>query len=901
MGDDNSTSVLSQDEINKLLNGESGAGEAAESENPTKSESPGLTGGDEETSGTLAQDELDKLFAETVTDSSDKGGPQGPDGSTQPEKNEIPGKGETPSTDGEKSGLLSDEDLAYYQAYKNSKPSGNDQNADAGGTKPSAADESDSGGEGDGVTFSQNDLDKLFTENVDTKDSVEPEPPEPAAEEENDGVTFSQNDLDNLFNENVTSEAPDEPESTESAAEEENDGVTFSQNDLDQLFTENVEAGNAGEAEPIESARDPEPEDGILSQGDLDKLISETVETEDTGDPEPPEISVDPGQEDGALSQDDLDKLISSSIEDDPAEGSNEEKTGAGQDGDPPDEDKNTTAENQNASLLSDEDLAYYQAFKQSKTSSTAGSNQDGQTDPANGGNDATDDDGKEENQTVEKEDPDSGSGPADSTKSEDPPNPSPPASPDPEETSPLDDAIAVEETEAPDMESEIPDPEPENGAETDENFVIDTFEEVIEKNRSPFKKILAMTAVFIVIVGSAGWYFHGGRTGSNPEQAQPAEEPKEMAEIRQPVETSASPNEPTPSQAIPTEPAVTDKKHVNILSGPLEKSVREADELRTIITAKQKEMTDLRAYYQNGIDEGKKELRQAIANGNSLSMENFLQNKEMVLTLQTIRRRQAYIAHLEEIHAELELADEELLFLKRQAIISSILSPVAKGLDIDSQAIHLHSVTQTHAVGIDNIIFDPSPDRLNPLHVILEETISGTGVLPEPTEDRPSGNPVSIDNPNAIDTRGQPRPVSDACRKDIDRKHSLSSLTAKTARCLSDWNGKDMVLKDVTNLSPDAASQLAQWKGKWIALNALQSISQDTAEQLFLWEGNRLSLNGVEKLTPQVSRYIPTWRGKHLELTGLTDLPFEVASDLAKWQKSGGTVWLPERLKGKN
>ena len=825
MGDDNSASALSQEEIDRLMNGGSEADETTGTEKTDLSEPSAPVG--ETVSGALSQEALDDLFNENAQ--------TGPEAEPEPA-------------------------------------------------------ESEEAAQVDGVTFSQDDLDKLLSENAQTEPEAEAEPADSSEAAQEDGVTFSQDDLDKLLSENAQTEPETETEPADSGEATQEDGVTFSQDDLDKLLTENVQT--EGPEAPVETelAAGADAGDGVLSQEDLDKLISETVDVENTDVPEPRLSDGDGETADGALSQNDLDKLISESIENEAVETLEEappepvqREAAAGEDQD-------------QAGLLSDEDLAYYQAFKESKSSSRTPDRTDTAEDLSDGSEEApapqTDGEKpapeavREDEEAVTEPEPD----PENEIEEEDEPAPAAPEA---------NDAMEAEDPEI----AAPPDPEqlPEEGTDISESLseedvdfdlVIDTFEEVIERKPSPLKKILSVSAAAIVISAAAGWYFTTGRISESRNPIDPGIKKDVTQAVH--LEPSASIPAPASGHDIQGSGAVT-----NTLLPPFLESVREADRIRHLLSAKQQKIIELKSYYQKGIDAAEEAVRQMVADGGNGVMAGILQDKEMVLTLQTIQRRKAYIAHLEEINVELETAGEELLFLKRQAVITSMLSPEAKNLDIESQAIHIHSMAQTHAVGIGNIVFEPSSDEPEPLHLILEKIVTDTE-KPNWQEHEQKNKRLPFVKPVPVKTAETSSPVSKSCQKEADQRHLLSDLTKRTAECLSAWKGKDMILNKVSSLTPSAASQLAQWEGRWLALNALDSISPETAKQLFSWEGDRLSLNGLKKISPEISRYIPSWKGKHLEVTGLDELPFEVATDLAAWQKSGGTVWLPERLKGK-
>ena len=139
-------------------------------------------------------------------------------------------------------------------------------------------------------------------------------------------------------------------------------------------------------------------------------------------------------------------------------------------------------------------------------------------------------------------------------------------------------------------------------------------------------------------------------------------------------------------------------------------------------------------------------------------------------------------------------------------------------------------------------------------------------------------------------------------CRGHYDRKSELTALSVEAADCLADWKEPDLFLNGVKELSPEAARRLFNWKGSWFCLNGLTDLPPETAEYLFQWKGDWLSLNGVKHLGFESSIFLTGWKGRTLELMGLSpesmgqeDL---VLKHLAQWQRSGGKLFVPERIR---
>lgn len=321
-------------------------------------------------------------------------------------------------------------------------------------------------------------------------------------------------------------------------------------------------------------------------------------------------------------------------------------------------------------------------------------------------------------------------------------------------------------------------------------------------------------------------------------------------------------------------------------------KRLEEAEQLRQRLLTKNEEIKKLRNNYVRGVEEIEQDILKDIRKMENKALNNALEDSHIGLGLRTIQRRQAYTAQLDTISGELIEGSEELLYLNRRARILSALLPMTGALDTTSFSAHIHSVAQTHAVGMDNIVFDSEGYPLEPLAAIWNRITAqyAANLSDDKKSEKNTEEMQRIKREKTI--------IDQVCSGSFNLNHLITALSEKGAECLSKWKGTDLTINGVTSLSPEAAYHLSRWKGKWLSLNGLSELSPATAEYLFQWEGLRISLNGVTRLSPEVSKYVPEWKGKHLEIAGLTELTYDVAEDLIRWKEAGGTVYVSERFK---
>jgi hypothetical protein len=143
---------------------------------------------------------------------------------------------------------------------------------------------------------------------------------------------------------------------------------------------------------------------------------------------------------------------------------------------------------------------------------------------------------------------------------------------------------------------------------------------------------------------------------------------------------------------------------------------------------------------------------------------------------------------------------------------------------------------------------------------------------------------------------------TEEICSGNYERTAELTSISAVTARCLSQKPGSDLFLNGLTALSPTAAEHLIQWRGSWMCINGIKKLSPAAAQHLFKWKGNWISLNGLTEFAPELATYLMEWEGNQLELMGLGDniknVDPKTLKYLALWQAMGGKLFVADDLR---
>lgn len=277
--EDSSMDLISEDEIEKLMNSAS-----LDSDSSPGGESTG------DDSGLISQDDLDSLFnsVEKSTPDDDVDGLVS-QGDIDSLLSEVPQE-EAGTVDEDDLSLISQNDIDQLISgaldMDGSKPA--DPSPEPGQPEPAE----DAGGDIDGLV-SQDDIENLLNAGA----------PEEEAVTEDDLGMISQGDIDSLLN------ASPEDTPAEGAATEEDEPGMISQDDIDSLLNAAPEEGPAEEA----AAEAAEGEAGMISQDDIDSLLNSGPDDISTEAP----LSLE--DDSSMISQTDIDDLLNADTEAAPA------------------------------------------------------------------------------------------------------------------------------------------------------------------------------------------------------------------------------------------------------------------------------------------------------------------------------------------------------------------------------------------------------------------------------------------------------------------------------------------------------------------------------------------------------------------------------------------------------
>ena len=300
----------------------------------------------------------------------------------------------------------------------------------------------------------------------------------------------------------------------------------------------------------------------------------------------------------------------------------------------------------------------------------------------------------------------------------------------------------------------------------------------------------------------------------------------------------------------------------------------------RKQIATKIDEITNLIAYYEEGIKEESHKIQTVLQNQPIPSLDKALANNQIELCIRAIQRRHAYISKLGEPLEHLKASSEELLFLERRTQLFETLNQYIGAPSIPQYKQEIAERIQINIQTIKELSVDNSQMDLPSKASVWEEVRAGLEMEKALAAQRSRTNKRD----NMIS--------QEICNGEFDRKYLLTHLSEKAASCLVRWNGKDLYLNGLTDLSPQTASILAQWPGEWLSLNGIKELSAETAKYLSRWPGKRLSLNGLERLSPQATAELSKWQGEQLEMVGLTAI--------GPWENYATRLYLSESLRRK-
>ena len=325
----------------------------------------------------------------------------------------------------------------------------------------------------------------------------------------------------------------------------------------------------------------------------------------------------------------------------------------------------------------------------------------------------------------------------------------------------------------------------------------------------------------------------------------------------------------PSPARAFKSETLFQKKRFKPGNPSPIEEELNKVVDLIKSLQNKQEAIVKLKQQYKKGIDEAEKGILKENRGKGLATYQDAQKEKRVELYLRMIQRRQIYIAELDRLLEQLVLNTEELLYLKRQIEIDMLMVNVIKDMNSDKLAKRIDTIIQQHIHDADKLTLNTKNARPQSLKSIWKK-ISGSDLQ------KACLSKEEITNREIW---------QEICDGNFDRKHELTALSLKSAKYLSEWQGKDLFLGKLIKLSPEEAKYLSKWKGKWLSLNGLSELSPEAAKHLSQWKGNRLSLNGLKKVSPEVVEYLSQWQGEELELVSL--------KGISHWEESGKKVHL--------
>ena len=385
-------------------------------------------------------------------------------------------------------------------------------------------------------------------------------------------------------------------------------------------------------------------------------------------------------------------------------------------------------------------------------------------------------------------------------------------------------------------------------------------------KDAPSSKKIIVSTLIIFMVTG-AGIYSKPGLLGrkEKPENA---------------ITATAEINKPVKQTEIQTSKPASPGKNDRYLS-----KIEEIDRLRDVLLAKKEEIYRLELYYRNGIAELMDQIYREMRDADISTYVQALANKRIELNLRTIQRRMVYIQELEKPDQWAHNGSEELLFLKRKALLDLQMTDIAGGIDLDRHMRYMNAALQKYQPNADRLAVDPPPAALTPLESIWLQILDQQAKNVQ----TPVGQADEII-------------IAEICSGNYGRIAELTAITPQAAKCLSQVNGSELFLSGLTKLSPQEAKYLFKWQGNWICLNSIKKLSPAVARYLFKWEGNWISLNGLTELPPELALYLAEWKGNQLELMGLN---YENSKPnkrtlkyLTRWETLGGKLFVPEDVR---
>jgi hypothetical protein len=314
---------------------------------------------------------------------------------------------------------------------------------------------------------------------------------------------------------------------------------------------------------------------------------------------------------------------------------------------------------------------------------------------------------------------------------------------------------------------------------------------------------------------------------------------------------------------------------------------IRQISALRDSLLDKQEEILQLKRDYLIGIEELEKEISDEMQKEGISTFLQAMENRRIEFGLQTIQRRQLYIRGLERPLNWIFEACEELLYIKRQALVDLQVAEIASGIDLNRHMRQMSAAAEKYKLTADKLNIDLTDEHPESLETIWERVDHKW--LRNTTVQYHSNNRVI---------------ARQICKGEFQHLTELTEISTETAKCISQMRGSDLFLNGLYELTPAAARELSQWNGSWICLNGLKILSPRVALYLFQWGGNWISLNGLTEFPAEIGEALLQWNGAQLELMGLRyaeDSPEKVDIEfLARWERYGGKLFVPDIVRKK-
>lgn len=391
------------------------------------------------------------------------------------------------------------------------------------------------------------------------------------------------------------------------------------------------------------------------------------------------------------------------------------------------------------------------------------------------------------------------------------------------------------------------------------------------EKTQKPAKKIFSANsavAILLVVAAFSGFFVFENKSKSKVLKQEQLKAPDEMrAQLKnqqknqflQPLETASA----------------------------FDAKINEISVLRDALLQKQEEILELKRSYLNGIEELQKEISDEVQNEGITTFLQAMQNKRIKFALQTIQRRKLYIQKLDKPLNWIFEACEELLYIKRQAMVDQQVAAIASGIDLDRHMQQMTIAAEKYNLTADKLTIDSvnaQPESLETIWKWIDHRwLKNTAVQ-------------SHSNNQVI--------ANQICQGEFGRLTELTEISTETAKCIRQMQGSVLFLSSLNELTPAAARQLSQWDGNWICLNGIRVLSPRVALYLFQWNGNWISLNGLTDFPAEIGEALLQWNGTQLELMGLCyseDSPEKIAIEfLARWERFGRKLFIPDIVRKK-